>query len=307
MDRVRGTILVILVAACCPHAAVSQVGGLTFLNLPPGAAGLAAGSAYTADARGPFAVHWNAAGLTGKGHSAAVSYQAWLEDVQLLAASSRFDIGGQTALGVFVTAVSSGDLEARQRPGEPDGTFSAQFLTGGAAIARAFGNVRVGMAAKLLSERIFSYTATGAAIDLGLQSEMLSDRLRVGFAVQHLGSMEKLATESTELPRTVRGGASVKVFSMTMEDDDERLLSARVSVEASKRSTEDEARLHVGSTTHVFDFLTVRLGLMTGDEILRYSAGIGLQVNALVFDFAYLPFRDGFGGSSEVLSIRYDW
>lgn len=305
MRNVTWILLLSIVGAGVAHA---QEGGLAFLRIPPDAAAMGMGDAGVAHTRNAFATYWNPAGLAAAPtNQAGLSYQSWVANVTTYTLATRFRAGQQGGLGLFVTASGVTNLEFRDRPGEPQGTFDAQNVAAGLAYGRTFGPLRAGVTGKFLREEIFTDRATGYAFDFGLQTSLLHDDLHVGAALQNLGEMNALASESTRLPRTLRGGVSVSPFRIRSHDDDETVLRALLLAEVSHNLTDEQTQYHFGTAAQVFDVLILRAGYLTHDELRDVSLGLGLRSGILAFDYALLPFSEGFGGPGHVFTLHYGW
>ena len=288
--------------------AQAQETGLDFLRIGINASASAMGDAQVAASRDAFSTYWNPAGLAAAtANMAAVSHRIWIGDVRMYDVAARFRAGGKGALGLAVTATDSGDLEAREAPGEPDGTFSAQFISVGGSYARRIGPLRAGVTAKYLRERIFDDEATGYAFDAGLQLDLARGFLMFGAALQNLGEMSKLDLEATEVPTTLRVGAAVFPFHILAADDGTRLLDLSVAAEVSHLFPDALTRLHAGASVKVLDLIAVRAGFITTDELRDVTFGLGLHYATLFFDYAYLPFEGGFEGPGHILTLTYAW
>lgn len=287
---------------------VSAQGGLAFLKLETSAEALGSGSALTAFSGDAFSTFINPAGLAGnRPNAAGFSYTAWVGDVQLFNLASRIQAGTTGAFGLAITSSSTDDLEARDQPGVPSGTFDAQFVSAGLSYARAFGQIRAGVTAKYLSEEIFTESAGGYAFDLGLQADVLPGVVWLGLAAQHLGKMNELNNETTELPKTYRAGLAVQPFTIRTADDDEAAVKTYFSVDIVHRPNDDLTTAQFGAWLFAFDMLWLRAGYLGDDQLRDYTAGLGLLYRSFRFDYAYLPFETGFGVSGQVLTIQYFW
>lgn len=285
----------------------AQDSGLSFLRIGTNAAAIALGDGYVALSRDAFSTYWNPAGLAVPGaNMLALSHHIWVGDVRTYALSTRFGVGARSGLGLFVTATGSGDLEARERPGPSEGTFDAQFVSAGVAFGRSFGPLRAGVTVKYLSERIFTSSATGYGLDLGLQVDLLGDRLRLGAALQNLGEMGELNAEATELPRTIRVGAAVFPFHIVASDGSS-VVSAFLTGEVSRNVPDDLTRVHAGFGAEVLETVVARAGYISNDELRDLSFGVGLLYGKFRFDYAMLPFSEGFGGTGHILTLNYAW
>ncbi len=293
--------------ALLPLSASAQA-GLAFLRIGSNASAAAMGDAQTASTRDAFSTYWNPAGLGGSaGNSAAFSHHIWIGSTRTYSAAGRFQAGEQGGFGAFVTAMDSGDLEAREGPGDPDGFFNAQFVSVGGSYGLAVGSVRLGATAKFLSERIFASSAEGYAFDFGAQADLFDGGLRFGAALQHIGKMNTLSAEATELPATVRAGVAVYPFRVVTMTDNAVLLNAYFTGEVSHVLPTETTRIHVGAAVQVEDLVIIRAGYITNDELRGPTVGGGLGTSGLLFDYAFVPFDGGFGGAGHVLSLLYAW
>ncbi|MEZ4702428.1 MAG: PorV/PorQ family protein [Rhodothermales bacterium] len=282
--------------------------GLAFLRIGANASAAAMGDAQTANTRDAFSTYWNPAGLAGRiGNSVGLSHHIWIGSTRTYSAAGRFQAGEQSGFGVFVTAMDSGDLEARESPGAADGFFNAQFVSLGGSFAHAFGPLRLGVSAKFLSERIFTSSAEGYAFDFGAQTELFESGIKLGVALLHLGEMNTLSAEATDLPTTLRAGVAVYPFRVVTMTDNAVLLNAYFTGEVSHVLPTETTRLHVGAAVQVEDLVIIRAGYITNDELRGATIGGGIGTSGLLLDYAFVPFDGGFGGSGHVLSMQYAW
>ncbi|HYE95427.1 MAG TPA: PorV/PorQ family protein [Rubricoccaceae bacterium] len=290
-------------------ATVQAQGGMVFLAMDPHPIAQGMGGAWAARAEGPLAPLANPAGLaTPSGNAAGLTFMDGLAGARAFTLGGRFAAGARGGVGLYVTTLTSGDLEVRDGPGEPAGTFEVQYLAVGAGAARRFGPVQVGVGVKALSERAFEASATGFAVDAGAQAFLLRDGLRLGAALQHLGRMNALDTERSPLPTTVRGGVAVFPFRVVSSTENATLVSTSLSVEGVYRADLDEenTRLRLGGEATLFDLLTLRAGYMTGDPVHAFTAGAGVAVGPFRVDYALLPLDEGFG-TDHLIGLRYRW
>jgi len=298
-------LLAILFSGFAPLAS-AQDSGLSFLAVGTNAEALAKGDAGVASSGGAFASYWNPAGLAiGGTREISVSHHVWIADTRTYALNGGFSIGEKAGFGVFVVATGSGDLEARQNPGESDGLFNAQFVSAGISAARAFGPIRIGSTIKFLSERIFTNSANGYGFDFGLQTQFLSESVLFGATYSNLGKMDELNAEATELPEIGRIGVEVFPFRMMTALDGEIFLSTSILFEASRNYVTETTNLHFGLSAEVLETVTARVGYLSNDFLRDYSVGLGIDITNLMFDYALLPFESGFGGPAHILTLTY--
>ena len=317
MEPPRTLALLLLLALALPARA--QQSGLSFLSIGVDAAAGAMGDTQVALSRDAFSTYWNPAGLAAaSGNLAALSHQNWIADVRTYALAARFQAGARGGLGLFASALTSGDLDARDIAGPPIDQFSAQYLSVGVAYGRTLGPLRAGIALKYINEQLFASSANGYAFDAGLQADALNGALRAGAAVQNVGRMSELVAVATPLPRRIRAGVAVQPLRILAEDDGTPLLGATLTAEVARLIVPEdsvqvrtagagETQVHVGAAAEVLELVTVRAGLITNNEARRLTFGAGLGYGPFLFDYAFIPFREGFGQAAHVLTLTYAW
>jgi len=302
------TLSIVLLVLIVPSSLFAQESGLTFLRLGTNATAAGTGDAQTAYSRDAFSTYWNPAGLAAAtSNSAALSYHAWVADMQTYALAARFRAGQRAGVGLFVTTTGSGGLEARTQPGDPDGLFSVRFLSTGLSYGRAFGPVRAGVTVKYLSEKVYSETAVGYGFDVGIQSSLLDESLHAGLALLNVGEMNELDAVATKLPRMVRAGIAFSPLEVQMEDDDAVFVQSLLIAEVMHRLTDEKTQLHLGLEATLFELFSLRTGYITRDALRRFTFGAGFIYEGIHFDYAFLPFESGFEGSGHILTVIYFW
>ena len=287
---------------------MGQDTGLSFLRIGVNARAASMGDAQTASVQNAFATYWNPAGLAAtRKNSIAGSHRIWIGDVRAYDIAAQIPGSRGGTWGFALTATDSGDLEARTQPGEPDGIFSAQFISSGLSYARVLLGLRAGLTLKYLRERIFDTNASGYAVDFGFQADAFGKRLNLGAALRNFGRMGILETERTPLPRLVQGGIAFSPFQIIAIFDEARLLDLMASIETSHLFDENLTRLHIGATVTIMDLVDLRGGYISDDALRTYTFGIGLFFDRIDADYAYIPFEDGFDGPGHILSLLYHW
>ena len=286
---------------------MGQETGLSFLRIGINARAGSMGDAQAASVRNAFATYWNPAGLADGGNSAAVSHRIWVGDTKVYDIATQISSSRNSTWGLALTATDSGELEARIRPGEADGTFSAQFISAGVSYARTLLGLRTGITVKYLRERIFDTNASGYAVDFGIQKDALDGRLNLGVALRNFGRMGVLQTERTQLPRLAQGGIALSPLQIVALFDETRLLDLMMSIEASHLFDESLTRLHIGCTVTIMNLVDLRGGYISDDELRSYTFGLGLLLDLIDVDYAFIPFEDGFDGPGHILSLLYHW
>ncbi len=298
------TITLLVFALFAPFT-MAQETGLSFLRIGVNARGGALGDAQTASTDNAFATYWNPAGLVQGQRSVAASHRIWLGDIRVYDIAAQLPSGSKVAWGLAITATDSGELEARVQPGEPAGTFSAQFISAGVSYARRIAGIRTGITAKYLRERIFDTDASGYAFDLGMQINLLEEQFNLGAGLRNFGRMNALEVERTPLPRLIQGGIAISPLQIIAAFDQTQLLDLKMNIEASHLIDSVVTRFHLGCTVTIMDLVDLRGGYITRDELRNFTFGLGLFFDKIFADYAYIPFEDGFDGPGHILSILY--
>jgi hypothetical protein len=192
--------------------------GLTaanFLKIGSSPRAMALGGAYCSLADDAAAIYWNPAGLTQiNGYEIAMMQNNWLPGIEAGFISYVHSPEEKTAYACSVHRMgvdkmletkinNNGDYEATGN------TFGAQgtMLIASYAASQSKG-ISVGSNLKLIQEKIADKKSFSLAIDSGILYQM--GFLRLGMAIQNLGTGLKFAEKRAKLPIGYRFGASVK-------------------------------------------------------------------------------------------------
>ena len=258
------------------------------------------GDAHVATADDAFASFWNPAGLAAnRQNSLVAAHHIWVGNTRTYGAAGKMAVGERAAVSAFLLAQDTG---AGNVPGS-----NIQSVSTGAAIGVSAGVVRFGLAAKFLSERVITTPSTGFGLDLGIQSTFPNSSVSIGAALLNIGRMSKVAGIVTELPTMARIGVAVYPFRIVSFDDAGDLLNAHLVLEYSRILPEDRGRFHAGAAVQLFEILTVRAGYISNEDLRGPSGGLGLDASSFRFDYALVPFTQGFGGPGHEMSLIYYW
>jgi hypothetical protein len=165
------------------------------LLIPVGARGIALGGSYSAGMSGVSAIYYNPAGLSASttGAEATFSQMTTIGDIGVAYAALGVNFTGFGHLGFSIKALSFGDvpLTTEKIPDGAGGTYSPTYVTLGLTYSRALTDrIRAGVTANLVSENIDRVSATGFAVDVGVQYAGLAGvrGLQMGVALKHLGA-----------------------------------------------------------------------------------------------------------------------
>jgi hypothetical protein len=291
----------LLAAAPMPARAGSET-GFSFLTLPAGARAAALGGAFTSVADDPSAVFWNPAGIAARSPVAAggeiavsgVHHESIQNFRQELVAATWRKVDDGLSLGF--NSHYTGRLEAADELGNPLGAFGvSDFAIAAGYATTATSGVRLGGSIGWLSESIAGTSASTLTFSLGgLYAPSALDGLTVGLAVRNLGGSPTFPTatggtgEALSQPRTLAGGASLANTSGTL-----RWLVAGELSQVDGESTEARLGLEIAPAPS----LALRAGWMFGQDAADLTAGAGVVVGRVAFDYAFVPYHDDLGSS----------
>jgi len=263
--------------------------GLAFLKLGVGARANGMGEAYASVVNDATATFWNPAGLARLNHAhLTFSHSEWLQDISSEFLAFAFPaFGGVT--GFSANLHNIGGIERHTTAGESLGNIEWNYVALGVSHGRSIGqNLSAGVTVKYLYEKIYLESASGYAFDFGVNFRPLSDPLHLTLAVQNLGTLNKLKAESTDLPRTLRLGASYEVG---LEDFDGVMVVAAEGVKV----FESDWRGHFGAEIELKNLLALRFGYQTGYEEKTLAGGFGVSFQRYHLDYGYTPFSSNLG------------
>ncbi|MBM4167961.1 MAG: PorV/PorQ family protein [Ignavibacteria bacterium] len=196
---ISGLLLCILMLAALGtlEAQSKRIGTATATELliPIGARDLARGGSSIADSRGIEAVHWNPAGLGRMEHAAEgmFSSMTYIADIGVNFGGVAASFSGFGVVGFTVKSLDFGDIPLTTES-DPEGTsgrlYSPAFVTIGLSYARSLTDaISAGGTVKIVSEQIDRASASGFALDFGVQYNKLAgiNGLHLGVAVKNIG------------------------------------------------------------------------------------------------------------------------
>jgi hypothetical protein len=188
--------------------------GAQELLLPVGARGVAIGGSSMVFSNGVEAIYWNPAGLGRMEHGveALISHMTYIADVNVTYGAIGVQAGDFGTLGFALKNVSFGNIPVTSEL-YPDGTgetYSPTFLNLGVTYSKLLTDrISVGVTATLVTERILSTSATGAAFNVGIQYHNLGVQgLNLGVAVKNFGS--NMQFSGSNLVKTATAGDALR-------------------------------------------------------------------------------------------------
>lgn len=311
---------VILLAAMHPFDAQSREStGMHFLLVGPSAHNMGASDGHTAALTGASAIFLNPALLSlEKRSSATVSYMIWPATDTQNSFAGMVGRSGRHTFGVALLSSLVDDIPRRSGPtSSPDGYFAIRYFSIAGSYSRSFGPFATGLTGMYLHEQFLVHNASGFALNTGLALNLLDERARLGVSLRNLGSMQDLAETATRLPTLLSVGTDIQLvqFSTSAIDDEIPLLISVVAdyniplndISGSREESilaQDDGYLNAGIEINIGEIIDVRAGLRTGATERRLNFGAGLLVSDFYFNYAFLPFQDGFGVAHSV-SLQY--
>lgn len=263
--------------------------GFGSLKIVPAAREAAMGGAGVASAQGPQAIYFNPAAISRyEKFSANVHYAKWFLDTHhqsffLVRNAKIFNIG------IGIVNFSYGKVEQREdKPtDEPIGYFDPQDFSLFLTLSRALDDrTAIGASGKFYYQKIFSNTASGGGIDVGLKFN-LSSNILLGFSVINFGTMLRYQREKFWLPTEVKIGASYE----TAINNNGLVGTADLSYFA----YDEKLSLGVGAEYALNDFLYLRGGYRPFSEAGKISSGFGVKLNNIRFEYSFSPYAFNLG------------
>jgi hypothetical protein len=169
------------------------------LLIPVGARDMAMGGSSLASSSGVEAIHWNPAGLGRLNRDAEgmFSSMSYIADINVNYGAVAASFGDFGVIGLSLKSLDMGDIPlttAEDPEGEGGRFFSPTYFTLGFSYARALTtSISAGASIKIVQESIDRVSATGLALDFGVQYHGLIgiQGLQLGVAVKNIGPQMK--------------------------------------------------------------------------------------------------------------------
>jgi len=193
MKKILILITISLFATAIFAGDVSRKGstGADQLLVPVGGRGIATGGAFHSSLTGLESIYYNPAGLDLiHGTEAMFSYMTYLADINLSYFAVSTVLGDLGSFALSFKTFDFGDIPVTTND-FPDGTgktYSPSFLTIGLTYSKVVTDrISVGTNFKLVSETIENTSATGLAIDVGVQYRF-NPELSIAAVVKNIGT-----------------------------------------------------------------------------------------------------------------------
>jgi hypothetical protein len=200
--------------------------GAAQLLIPVGTETVALSGTNVGTVTGIDALFTNVAGLArhNSGLQGTVSTTSYVADIDVVYAGMVVAMGETGTFGLTLKSLDFGEIpKTTALAPEGDGqTFSPSFFTATAGFARAFSDrVNVGVAGKLVSETIEESSATGMALDVGVQYRFPDAPLTFGVAMKNVGNRMRydgINLDQDMVPSESEAGSGTGSFRIVAEN-----------------------------------------------------------------------------------------
>jgi len=184
--------------------------GADQLLIPVGARSIATGGTFVANITGVEAIYYNPAGLDMAGRSEAMfSFMNYLADIKVSYFGLSAKVGDLGTFGLSFKSMNFGDIPITTFD-QPDGTgsnYSPTFIVGGLSYAKQITDrVSAGINLKVIYEQITNVSATGAALDFGVQYKF-PNNMMLGVAVKNIGTNMAYSGADLQVKNEIPGNA----------------------------------------------------------------------------------------------------
>lgn len=190
-------------------------GGAQELLIPIGARGIALSGSYISGLTGIESIYYNPAGLDGSESKAEVafSYMNYIADIDFSYAAIGVSFENFGALGFSVRSLNFGDIPVTTKE-QMQGTgsyFSPTFMVVGLTYSNHLTDrISSGVTFNYISETIMNTSATGIAVDAGVQYNGLGsiEGLKMAVVIRNLGGQMKF--DGSDLLRKAEDSNSLR-------------------------------------------------------------------------------------------------
>jgi opacity protein-like surface antigen len=335
MKKIVTIILLALFSVSVYAGDVARKGttGAEQLLIPVGARGIATGGAFISNLTGLESIYYNPAGLDrSKGAEAIFSYMNYVADLNVSYFGAGANLGDLGSIGLTFKSLDFGDIPVTTSE-FPDGdgtTYSPSFITVGLTYSKVITDrISIGTNFKFINETIENTSASGFAIDFGVQYRFNSS-VSIGATLKNIGGNMSYSGADLQQTTEISGsfpGSPDGTFEIVSEpfgipsyfelsasydyliDEQNNLLVGGTFV--ANNSLEDAFNLGLEYGFMKMFFLRGGYNLPLGgndDSIYGFTAGAGVdyQVGSgigITFDYAYRDVKD-FPTSNHIFTVK---
>jgi len=276
---------VVLITLSADPININSEYGWKMLTIPlsPSISAMGGTGAAISEEGGSFIEH-PTAGLVGNINSISVSQGLWIFDTQINSIAINTS-SGKSSFGFALRALDYGKIDARDITGEIIGEFHPLDLNLiGNFAYRITPDYYAGVNLMLLYQKIQSKSSTGIALDFGLTYLSPIRGLSFNTALKHLGMTTRVDQSRIKLPVTPELGVCYLLPFDPAEINTE--------IKILKHPDDDNIKVRVGADININRILSLRSGYQFNHDTQSFTAGIGLRIKKIGFNYAYLPFNN---------------
>ncbi len=285
------SVTIVLAVLLAPSASAVEIAknagtrGADFLRIEAGARHAALGGTYAAYGTSVFTLFGQPAAIAERtGYEVGLQHNEWVQGISQQYGGFQMPLGSgrvaMTASLLGASGIQRTTDDAFGRFGVSSGTFGVNDYALALHYARIFGGTTAaGAAVRYIRSEMDDVSANGVAIDLGLRRR-INPGLTLGASVTNLGQGLKFLRDRSDLPVTGRVGAAYELGRLLFVTD----LTYTGS---------DDLEGMFGAEWKPVEMVALRAGYKTqtrSDLGEGLTAGIGLTVDAITLDYAYVPF-----------------
>jgi len=272
--------------------------GAQFLKIDTDARAVSMGAAYTALASGVESLAYNPAGLSAvKGVELGFSHTNWLMDSMHDFIGVAMPLKGKpVAVGLGLTRLSNGSMDARNADRSAGGDFSSYDQAVTVGLAGMMGKVRMGLNVKYVESSIAGITARAGAVDIGFSKALNSLPVGIGLSVQNLGTQMKYISQEDPLPLTFAAGLMFSVIP-----------GVNLALDVKRQVYDRQTGVSFGTEYALLSGVALRAGYLSSSRTAAinsagFSAGAGLNFWNTRLDYAVTPYGDL--GNTQKITIK---
>jgi len=269
----------------------------SFLKINAGARPVGMGGVFCGIADDVNAIHYNPAGIIQlKRKEIIVTHNEWIEGIRTESLGYAHPVNNYWVLGLTLDYLYITGLVERDVYGNESGkTFGGNNGILAFALGRKLqDNISVGANFKIIREAVKDKNDVAYAMDIGFLYRLT--KLKLGIAVQNLGTKIKLYEEAFSLPLNFKFGLGYELIE-NME------VGLDVNI-----PTDNEVDVRMGSEYWVASTIALRAGYKTNQEEhtgIGISAGLGFRYKNYQIDYSFLPFGN-LGNTHRIsLNVRF--
>ena len=287
---------------------VGTFGG-QFLKISVGARGAGMGGAFVAVADDATSVFWNAAGIARVDvdkSQLSLNHANWPADLSFDQVGYVFHmkkIPGAFAVHARALTMQPMEVTTSFQPTGTGETFDAGMLAAGVTYARLFTDkFSAGVTLNMIHTGLADLSQQTFSLDVGTLYDVGAAGMKIGMAIQNIGSQEKFIEREARIPSIFRVGTSATL----LQGADQKLVG---SFEFSHPPDNSE-RVNVGAEYAFHKYVFLRGGYAFNYDAEGLAGGVGFHFPVSVagmadLDYAYTDMLDL--GAAHRFSLRFQF